>query len=133
MIFAQFCPSIIIYYFSHHNEEFINDFVKYLFRTRRILCLLKPRQTVNAKLYCKQLDQVNQSFVEKYPTIFNRQCVNLQHNSARPTLERYCLISLSLQHFLNGKKFENSDDIQNVISRYFTQNILSIRNSKFVY
>ncbi|XP_047365377.1 histone-lysine N-methyltransferase SETMAR-like [Vespa velutina] len=35
--------------------------------------VLKSEQTVNADLYCEQLDRVNQSLIEKYPAIVNRK------------------------------------------------------------
>ncbi|GFX32786.1 histone-lysine N-methyltransferase SETMAR [Trichonephila clavipes] len=33
--------------------------------------VLKPGETVNADLYCEQLDQLNQSLIEKYPAIIS--------------------------------------------------------------
>ncbi|CAK9820120.1 Histone-lysine N-methyltransferase SETMAR [Anthophora quadrimaculata] len=109
--------------------------------------VLKPVQTVNADLYCEQLDRVNQSLIEKYPAIVNRKGVILQYDNARPHCARRTLEKInelgsevlphppyspdiassdfhlfrSLQHSLSGKKFENLDDIKNAISRYFTQ------------
>ncbi|KOX74514.1 Histone-lysine N-methyltransferase SETMAR, partial [Melipona quadrifasciata] len=35
----------------------------------------------------------------------------------------------SLQHFLSGKKFENLDDVQNAISRYFAQKPINFYRS----
>ena len=107
--------------------------------------VLKPGQTVNADLYCEQLDRVNQSLIEKCPAIVNRKGVILQHDNARPHCARRTLEKInelgwevlphppyspdivpsdfhlfrSLQHFLSGKKLKNLDDVQNVISRYF--------------
>ncbi|PRD31669.1 UNVERIFIED_CONTAM: Histone-lysine N-methyltransferase SETMAR [Trichonephila clavipes] len=46
--------------------------------------VLKPEETVNADLYCGQLDRLNQSLIEKYPAIFNRNGAVLQHDSAIP-------------------------------------------------
>lgn len=103
--------------------------------------VLKPEQTVNADLYCEQLDRVNQSLIEKCPAIVNRKGVILQHDNARPHCARRTLEKInelgwevlphppyspdiapsdfhlfrSLQHFLCGKKFENLDDIQNAL------------------
>lgn len=48
-----------------------------------MLVVLKPGQTVNADLYCEQLDPVNQSLIKKCPTIINRKGVILQHENAR--------------------------------------------------
>lgn len=39
--------------------------------------VLQPGQTVNADLYCKDLDRVNQSFIEENPAIVNRKGVIL--------------------------------------------------------
>lgn len=50
--------------------------------------VLKPRQTVNADLYCEQLDLVNQSLIEICPAIVKRKGVNLQHYNARPHCPR---------------------------------------------
>ncbi|GFY17834.1 histone-lysine N-methyltransferase SETMAR [Trichonephila clavipes] len=45
--------------------------------------VLKHSETVNGDLYCEQLDQLNQSLIEKYPAIINRKGVILQHDNAR--------------------------------------------------
>ncbi|GFX34905.1 histone-lysine N-methyltransferase SETMAR [Trichonephila clavipes] len=55
--------------------------------------VLKPGETVNADLYCEQLDRLNQSLIEKCPAIINRKEVSLQHDNsklhcARKTLEK---------------------------------------------
>ncbi|XP_047364411.1 histone-lysine N-methyltransferase SETMAR-like [Vespa velutina] len=105
--------------------------------------MLKPGQTVNADLYCEQLDRVNQSLIEKYPAIVNKKGVILQDtHCTRRTLEKinelgwevlphplyspdiapsHFHLFRSLQHFLSGKKFENLGDVENAISSYFTQ------------
>ena len=46
--------------------------------------VLKPVQTVNAELYYEQQSRVNQSLIEKCPTIINRRAVSLQRDNARP-------------------------------------------------
>ncbi|GFV65724.1 histone-lysine N-methyltransferase SETMAR [Trichonephila clavipes] len=51
--------------------------------------VLKPGETVNADLYWEQLDRLNQSLIEKYPAIFNRKGVILQHDNARPQEKRW--------------------------------------------
>ncbi|XP_076166383.1 lymphocyte-specific helicase isoform X3 [Ptiloglossa arizonensis] len=109
--------------------------------------VLKPGQTVNADLYCEQLDRVNKSLIEKWPAIVNRKGVILQHDNARLHCARRTLAKINelgwevlphppyspdvapsdfhlfrlLQHFLSGKRFANLDDIQNAISVYFAQ------------
>ncbi|GFX57967.1 histone-lysine N-methyltransferase SETMAR [Trichonephila clavipes] len=50
--------------------------------------VLKPGETVNADLYCEQLDRLNQSLIEKYPAIINRKGVILQHDNVRPNCTR---------------------------------------------
>ncbi|GFS54360.1 histone-lysine N-methyltransferase SETMAR [Trichonephila clavipes] len=44
--------------------------------------VLKPGETVNADLYCGQLDRLNQSLIEKYAVIINGKGVVLQHDNA---------------------------------------------------
>ena len=53
--------------------------------------VLKPGQTVNADLFCEQLDLVNQSLIEKCLAIVNGKGVILQHNNARPHCKRQTL------------------------------------------
>lgn len=53
--------------------------------------VLKPGQTVNADLYCEQLDRVNKSLIEKWPAIVNRKGVILQHDNARAHCARRTL------------------------------------------
>ncbi|XP_004208958.2 histone-lysine N-methyltransferase SETMAR-like [Hydra vulgaris] len=107
--------------------------------------VLIPGQTVNADLYCQQLDRVNQALVENYPAIVNRKDVILQHDNARPHCARRTLEKInelgwevlphppyspdiapsdfhlfrSLQHFLSDKKFQTLYCLKNGISRYF--------------
>ncbi|GFV60675.1 histone-lysine N-methyltransferase SETMAR [Trichonephila clavipes] len=108
--------------------------------------VLKPGETVNADLYCEQLDRLNQSLIEEYPAIINRKGVILQHDYARPHCARKTLEKInglgwevlphppyspdivppdfhlfrSMQHFLTNKTFQNLD-MKNTISRYFTE------------
>lgn len=103
--------------------------------------VLKAGQTVNADLYCEQLDRVYQFLIKKCPAIVNRKGVILQHDNARLHCARRTLEKInelgwevlphppyspdiapsdfhlfrSLQHFLCDKKFENLDDIQNAL------------------
>ncbi|PRD18931.1 UNVERIFIED_CONTAM: Histone-lysine N-methyltransferase SETMAR [Trichonephila clavipes] len=53
--------------------------------------VLKPGETVNADLYCEQLDRLNQSLIEKYSAVINRKSVILQHDSTRPHCARKTL------------------------------------------
>ncbi|GFU81502.1 histone-lysine N-methyltransferase SETMAR [Trichonephila clavipes] len=61
---------------------------------------LKPGETVNADLYCEQLDRLNQLLIEKYPAIIKGKCVILQHDNAKPHCERKMLAKI------NGLGFE---------------------------
>lgn len=80
---------------------------------------------------CEQLDRVNKSLIE-WPAIVNGKGVTLQHDNKRP--HSHCAWEVlphtlyspddadlfrSLQHFLSGKRFANSNDIQNAVSIYF--------------
>lgn len=117
--------------------------------------VLKPGQTVNADLYCEQLDRVHQSLMAKWPAIVNRKGVILQHDNARPhcakrTLEKINALGWevlphppyspdiapsdfhlfrSLQHFLCDKKYENMDALQKALSTYFAQKPLEFYRS----
>lgn len=119
--------------------------------------LLERGQTVNADLYCEQLDRVNQSLLKKCPAVVNRKGVILQHDNARPHCARRTLDKInglgwevlphppyspdiapsdfhlfrSLQHFLCGKKFENLEDIQNGLSKYFALKPIDFYRSGF--
>ena len=119
--------------------------------------LLKYGQTVNADLYCEQLNRVNQALIAKCPAIFNRKGVILQQDNARPhnakrTLDKinelgwevllYPLYSSdiatsdfhlfrSLQRFLCDKKFENLDDIKKSLSGYFAEKSIDFHRSGF--
>ncbi|XP_047366075.1 histone-lysine N-methyltransferase SETMAR-like [Vespa velutina] len=91
--------------------------------------VLKPGQTVNADLYCKQLDRVNQSLIEKpHCARQTLEKINelgwevLPHPTYSPDITPSDLhLFRSLQHFLSGKKFENLDNVQNAISRIFVK------------
>ena len=119
--------------------------------------VLEHGQTINADLYCEQLDRVNQSLIENYPAIVNRKGVILQHDNARPhcakrTMEKINELGWevlphppyspdiapsdfhlfrSLQHFLCGKKFESLDGIQYAISSYFATKTIDFYRTGF--
>lgn len=50
--------------------------------------MLKPGQRVNADLYCEQLDEVNQSLIEKCSAIVNKRGVILQHEMQDRSVKR---------------------------------------------
>ena len=107
--------------------------------------LLPTNQTVTSEVYFHQLDRLNQSLIQKEPTLIKRKFVILQHDNARPhiagiTIEKlkqfgwevlphppyspdiapsdYYLFR-SLQNFLNGKKFHNEEALKSNISNFF--------------
>lgn len=49
----------------------------------------EPGQTVNADIYCSQLDRVNQSVIEEDPAIVIRIGVILQRDNAKTHCARY--------------------------------------------
>lgn len=50
--------------------------------------MLKLEQTVNADIYCENLDGVNQSYIEKFLATVNQKGVILQYNNARDFIEQ---------------------------------------------
>lgn len=107
--------------------------------------LLKPGQTINAELYCQQLDRLNDQIAIKLPAIANRKGVILQHDNARPhtskitrqkinelgweviphppyspdiTPSDYHLFR-SMQHYLAGKKYRSFEDVEKGVQNYF--------------
>lgn len=107
--------------------------------------LLKPKEMLNSEKYCKQLDDLKRAVQEKRPAMFNRKNIILHHDNARPhtalgTRQKIAELGweilshppyspdlapsdyhlfLSLQNFLNGKKFKNEDDIKQALVQFF--------------
>ena len=46
--------------------------------------LLPRNQTINSNVYCRQLDSLNESIIQKRPELVNRKGVVLHHDNARP-------------------------------------------------
>ncbi|GFT25713.1 mariner Mos1 transposase [Trichonephila clavipes] len=46
--------------------------------------LLKQGKSINADLYCNQLDKLNAAIKEKRPTLASRKGIVFQHDNARP-------------------------------------------------
>ena len=46
--------------------------------------LLSSNQTINSNVYCRQLDSLNESIIQKCPELVNRKGVVFHHDNARP-------------------------------------------------
>ena len=107
--------------------------------------LLKPNEKLNSERCCQQLDNLKTVLQEKRPGMFNRKDIILHHDNARPhtalgtrqklaklgweilshppyypdlALSDYHLF-LSLQNFLQGKKFKYEEDIKKALVQFF--------------
>ena len=107
--------------------------------------LLENGNTVNAKLYCEQLERMYAALEDRYPALVNRKKVLLQQDNAKPhtaavtrkkceELELELLphpayspdlapsdyhLFRSMAHFLKGRRFENVDDFRNSCQQFF--------------
>ncbi|KAG9436972.1 Ammar1 transposase [Apis mellifera carnica] len=112
--------------------------------------LLPPNRTINSVVYIEQLTKLNNAIEEKRPELTNRKVV-FHHDNARPhtyLVTRQKLLELgwdvlphppyspdlasdyflfrSLQNSLNGKNFNNDDDIKSYLIQFFAN-----KNQKF--
>lgn len=107
--------------------------------------LLKPNETINSDKYCQMLEKLEVELKKKRPALVNRNHVILQHDNARPhvsvaTQKKIAELGwevlshppyspdiapsdyhlfLSIQNFLNGKKFEMDDDVKMELEKFF--------------
>lgn len=109
--------------------------------------LTENNQVVDADLYCEQLDRMYDKLITKYPAFTNLKRALLQQDNARPhtakkTLEKikeldafelmphpayspdlapsdYHLFR-SMAHFLRGRKFNNSSEVENACQEFFS-------------
>ncbi|CAK9809163.1 Retrovirus-related Pol polyprotein from transposon 297 [Anthophora quadrimaculata] len=107
--------------------------------------LLKPNEKLNSERYCQQLDNLKIVLPEKRPAMFNRKDIILLYDNARPhaalgTRQKLAKLFweilshppyspdlapsdfhlfLSLQNFLQGKKFKNEEDIRQALVQSF--------------
>ncbi|KAG6803711.1 Ammar1 transposase [Apis mellifera caucasica] len=114
--------------------------------------LLSPNRTINSVVYIEQLTKLNNAVEEKRPELTNRKGVVFHHDNARPhtfLATRQKLLELgwdvlphppyspdlapsdyflfrSLQNSLNGKNFNNDDDIKSYLIQFFAN-----KNHKF--
>ncbi|CAK9826702.1 Histone-lysine N-methyltransferase SETMAR [Anthophora retusa] len=101
------------------------------------------------KVLFQQLERLQAALVEKRPSLVNRKGVLFHHDNARPHTARITVEKIknfswellphppyspdlvpsdyhlfrSMQHFLSGKNFNNSEDVKSALNEYF--------NSKF--
>ena len=114
--------------------------------------LLPPNRTINSVVYIEQLTKLNNAVEEKRPELINRKGVVFHHDNARPhtsLVTRQKLLELgwdvlphppyspdlapsdyflfrSLQNSLNGKNFNNDDDVKSYLIQFFAN-----KNQKF--
>lgn len=107
---------------------------------------LNPGETINADLYCQQLDRLHDNIQKKRPALISRRGVILQHDNARPhvavkTLKKirelkYELLPhpayspdlapsdyhlfRALDNHLRDKKFNNFQELKNDIDSFFS-------------
>jgi histone-lysine N-methyltransferase SETMAR len=107
--------------------------------------ILEPGQTINAKVYCKQLQQVQKDLLHKQPAMVNRRGVLLLHDNARPHIAKKTRKKLtkfgwemlphppyspdisptdyylfrSLEHFLQNKRMNTRTEVENELKLFF--------------
>ncbi|GFX27074.1 histone-lysine N-methyltransferase SETMAR [Trichonephila clavipes] len=117
--------------------------------------LLPPNRTINSDVYIEQLTKLNNAVEEKRPELTNRKGVVVHHDNARshtslvtrqkllelgwevlpyppysPDLAPYdYFLFRSLQNSLNGKNFNNDDDVKSYLIQFFAnknQNFMNV-------
>nr|AAP51092.1 transposase [Forficula auricularia] len=114
--------------------------------------LLPPNRTINSVVYIEQLTKLNNAVEEKRAELTNRKGVVFHHDNARPhtsLVTRQKLLELGwdvlphppyspdlapsdyflfrfLQNSLNGKNFNNDDDVKSYLIQFFAN-----KNQKF--
>lgn len=107
--------------------------------------LMPQNQTINSNVYVVQLDKLKDAIEEKRPVLSNRKGVVFHHDNARPhtsLVTRQKLLELdwdvlshppyspdlvpsdyhlfrSMQNSLNGKIFNNADDVRSHLIQFF--------------
>lgn len=107
--------------------------------------LLKQGKTINADLYCNQLDKLNAAIKETRPSLACRKGIVFHHDNARPHTEIVTQQKLnalgwevlshppyspdiapsdyylfrSLQNYLTGKKFKSFGSVSKAVADYF--------------
>jgi len=107
--------------------------------------LLPRNQTINSNVYCRQLDSLNESLIQKRPGLVNRKGIVFHHDNARPhtsLITRQKLLELgwdllphppyspdlapsdfhlfrSLQNSLRGKTFDSDEAVNRHLVQFF--------------
>lgn len=107
--------------------------------------VLKQGQTVNAAVYCEQMDRLNEKIREKRPALINRRKVIIHHDNARPhvaDVTRKKIQDLgwdvmlhpayspdlaptdyhlfrSLASYTRGKKYDNIEEVKTGLLEFF--------------
>lgn len=113
---------------------------------------LKEGQTINANVYCNQLDKLDAAIKEKRPVLASRKGIMFHHDNARPHTAMVTQQKLnalgwkilshppyspdiapsdyylfrSLQNYLMGKKFNSFEGLSKSVAEYFES-----KNEKF--
>ncbi|KAG6804544.1 Ammar1 transposase [Apis mellifera caucasica] len=116
--------------------------------TKELSILKSYHPTINSVVYIEQLTKLNNAVEEKRPELTNQKDVVFHHDNARPhtyLVTRQKLLELgwdvlsyppyspdlapsdyflfqSLQNSLNGKNFNNDDDIKSYLIQFFAKN-----------
>lgn len=106
---------------------------------------LKENETITSEVYCALLDRVQQKLTETRPALVNRKGVCFHQDNARPHVSARTLQKIgelnweiiehppyspdlapsdfhlfrSLQNFLDGKKCQSSEAVQNEVENFF--------------
>jgi len=108
--------------------------------------LVPNGRAINAELYCQQLERVYDKLKEVYPTLVSRKRALFQQDNAKPHTAKktkkkfeeldgvevlphpayspdiapsdYGLFR-SMQHFLNGRRFESFDEVEKACQEFF--------------
>ena len=114
--------------------------------------LLPPNRTINSDVYIEQLTKLNNAVEEKRPELTNRESLVFHHDNAKlhtslVTWQKLLELGLdvlphppyspdlapsdyflfrSLQNSLNGKNFNNDDDVKSYLIQFFAN-----KNQKF--
>ena len=110
---------------------------------------MQSNETINAKRYCRKLEELLKNLKDKRPSLVNRTGVLLLHDNARTHIAKQTQAKIlefdmevlsdppylpnlvpsdyhlfrSLQHFLDGKRFITKDDEKTNIESFFSSQL----------